>query len=113
VSDEFAGADHQPARKMSWLNRVSSRTDLRGLGVRVEDDQVSALAGVMKAQSLGLLKGAYAEVTAGTRQHRVGAAVMAAPLSLGAGLLIGLTKKSMATAFTRWQRLPTVDRSDN
>ncbi len=52
----------------------------------------------MKSRHLGPLKGAYAEVTAGTRHHRVGAAVMTAPL-LGAGLLIGLTKKSKAAAF--------------
>jgi hypothetical protein len=53
----------------------------------------------MKGRPLGPLKGAHAEVTAGTRHHRVGAAVVTAPLSLGAGLLLGFTKKSKATAF--------------
>jgi hypothetical protein len=83
----------------SWLDRVSARTDLRGLGVRIEGDQVSTLPGLTRSRHLGPLKGAHAEVTAGTRRHRIGAAAVAAPLSLGAGLLIGLTKKSKATAF--------------
>jgi hypothetical protein len=85
--------------KKSWLDRVYARTDLRGLGVRIEDDHVSTLPGLLKARRLGPLKGAHAEVTAGTRQHRIGAAAVVAPLSLGAGLLIGLTKKSKAVAF--------------
>jgi hypothetical protein len=89
----------KPAGKKSWLSRLSARTDLRGLGVRVEDDQVSTLPGLVKSRLLGPLKGAHAEVTAGTRHHRIGAAVVAAPLSLGAGLLLGLTKKSKANAF--------------
>ena len=87
------------AGKKSWLSRLSARTDLRGLGVRIEDDQVSTLPGLAKSRRLGPLEGAHAEVTAGTRRHRIGAAAVAAPLSLGAGLLIGLTKKSKATAF--------------
>jgi hypothetical protein len=119
MSDEFTEGDHERARragrramamgngggagkqteKKSWLDRVSARTDLRGLGVRIEDDQVSTLPGLLKPRHLGPLKGAHAEVTAGTRHHRVGAAAVAAPLSLGAGLLIGLTKKSKAVAF--------------
>ncbi len=48
---------------------------------------------------LGALAGAHAELTDGTRPHRVGAALVTAPLSLGAGLLIGLTRKSKASAF--------------
>jgi hypothetical protein len=119
MSDGFTEADHERARragehamamgnaggagkqiwKKSWFDRVSARTDLRGLGVRIEDDQVSTLPGLLKSRRLGQLKGAHAEVTAGTRHHRVGAAAVAAPLSLGAGLLIGLTKKSKAVAF--------------
>jgi hypothetical protein len=88
-----------PGAVKSWLNRVAARTDLRGLGVRVEGGRVSSLPGLLKSRDLGPLQGARAEVTAGTRHHRVGAAVATAPLSLGAGLLLGLTKKSKATAF--------------
>jgi hypothetical protein len=97
VENEDGAAEHTGLK--AWLNRVSARTDLRGLGVRIEDDQVSTLPGLVKSRRLGPLKGAHAEVTAGTRRHRIGAAAVAAPLSLGAGLLIGLTKKSKATAF--------------
>jgi hypothetical protein len=99
---EHLGDEGDPGRhagKKSWLARIAARTDLRGLGVRIEDGQVSTLPGLMKSRHLGPLKGAHAEVTAGTRHHRIGAAAVAAPLSLGAGLIIGLTKKSKATAF--------------
>ncbi len=93
------GTAKQSAMK-SWLNRISARTDLRGLGVRIEDGQVSTLPGLMKSRQLGPLKGAHAEVTAGTRRHRIGAgAVAGVALVPVAGLLIGLTKKSKATAF--------------
>lgn len=95
-----SGADAEKRTPIrSWLSRVAARTDLRGLGVRIEDGQVSTLPGLMKPRRLGPLKGAHAEVTAGTRHHRIGAAVATAPLSLGAGLVLGLTKKSKATAF--------------
>ena len=67
--------------------------------MRIEDGYVSTLPGLLKSRRLGPVKGAHAEVTAGTRHHRVGAAIAAAPLSLGAGLLLGLTKKSKAVAF--------------
>jgi hypothetical protein len=84
----------------AWLSRVSARTDLRGLGVRIEDDQVSTLPGLMKSRRLGPLRGAHAEVTAGTRHHRIGAATVAGvALAPGVGLLVGLAKKSKATAF--------------
>jgi hypothetical protein len=83
----------------AWLEHSSARTNLRGLGICVIDDQVSTLPGMMKSRQLGPLKGAHAEVTTGTRHHRIGAAAVAAPVSLGAGLLIGLTKKSRASAF--------------
>jgi hypothetical protein len=84
----------------SWLDRIAARTDLRGLGVRIEDGQVSTLPGLMKSRRLGPLKGAHAEVTAGTSRHRIGAgAVAGVALVPVAGLLIGLTKKSKATAF--------------
>jgi hypothetical protein len=96
---EPGGGASKPAGKKSWLSRVSARTDLRSLGVRIEDDQVSSLPGLAKSRRLGPIKGAHAEVTAGTRHHRIGAAAVAAPLSLGVGLLVGLTKKSKATAF--------------
>ena len=118
MSDGFTEAGHERARrtgdataqqaaehggsgtsKKSWRERISSRTDLRGLGVRIEDGYVSTLPGLLKSRRLGPVKGAHAEVTAGTRHHRVGAAIAAAPLSLGAGLLLGLTKKSKAVAF--------------
>lgn len=100
------GEEDGPGKQIaikSWLARVSARTDLRGLGVRIEDDQVSTLPGLLKSRHLGPLKGAHAEVTAGTRHHRVGAAAVAAPLSLGVGLLIGLTKKSKAAAFVLFE----------
>jgi hypothetical protein len=96
---ENEGGASKHGEKKSWLSRISARTDLRGLGVRIEDDQVSTLPGLVKSRRLGPLKGAHAELTSGTRHHRIGAAAVAAPLSLGAGLLIGLTKKSKATAF--------------
>ena len=54
---------------------------------------------IVKSRPLGPLTGAHAEVTAGTRHHRIGAAAVAAPLSPGAGLLLGFTEKSKASAF--------------
>ncbi|HEY2238862.1 MAG TPA: hypothetical protein VGI21_08730 [Streptosporangiaceae bacterium] len=72
-------------------------TKLPGLGVRVRGGQV--YRNEMGGRLLGSLAGAHAELTDGTRPHRVGAALVAAPLSLGAGLLLGLTRKSKASAF--------------
>ena len=63
---EPGGGTSKHAGKKSWLSRVSARTDLRSLGVRIEDDQVSTLPGLVKSRRLGPLKGAHAEVTAGT-----------------------------------------------
>jgi hypothetical protein len=45
------------------------------------------------------LKGAHAEVTAGTRVHRVAGATLGTAALGPAGALLGLSKKAKATAF--------------
>jgi hypothetical protein len=86
------------AEKAGAVSRDSGKTvKLPGLGVRVRGRNV--YKNEMSGRLLGSLAGAHAELTDGTRPHRVGAALVAAPLSLGAGLLIGLTRKSKASAF--------------
>jgi len=68
------------------------------LGVLVRDGQVLR-DGSFRPRRIGALAGARAEITDGTRPHRIGTALAAAPLSLGAGLLIGLTRAAKASAF--------------
>lgn len=69
-----------------------------GLGARVKGDGVFTIS-FGEGRRLGDLAGAHAELTDGTRPHRVGAAVALGAVSFGAGLLVGLTRKHKASAF--------------
>jgi hypothetical protein len=92
LTAEKTGQPYHPEKKARPV-----KVKLPGLGVRVEGGTVHV--NEWHGKRLGALAGAHAELTDGTRPHRVGAALVAAPLSLGAGLLIGLTRKSKASAF--------------
>ena len=76
---------------------MTTKTRFPGIGVRVRNGAVCK--DEWQGKRLGALAGAHAELTGGTRPHNIGAAIITAPLSLGAGLLIGLTRRTEASAF--------------
>lgn len=90
LAAEKSGVPYRPEKTVRPVK-------LPGLGVRIVGGSV--YVNEWRERRLGVLAGAHAELTDGTRPHRVGAALVTAPLSLGAGLLIGLTRKSKASAF--------------
>jgi hypothetical protein len=94
-------ARHVPGSKEYRARQSGSQPEavrFSYLGVLVRDGQILR-DGSFRARRIGALAGARAEITDGTRPHRIGAALAAAPLSLGAGLLIGLTRAAKASAF--------------
>ncbi|HEX6450959.1 MAG TPA: hypothetical protein VF060_16025 [Trebonia sp.] len=93
LAAEKSGEPYRPEK----LEKTVRPVKLPGLGVRIGGGSVHV--NEWRGRRLGDLAGAHAELTDGTRPHRVGAALVTAPLSLGAGLLIGLTRKSKASAF--------------
>lgn len=117
MSTEFTDADHERALRAGQYASARNAgekpvTARRGkpvaasrekkvrfaaLGVRVQGAAVCK--DEWQGKRLGSIAGAHAELTDGTRPHRVGAALITAPLSLGAGLLIGLTRGTRASAF--------------
>ncbi|MGO9079915.1 MAG: hypothetical protein ACLQDY_12855 [Streptosporangiaceae bacterium] len=72
---------------------------LANLGVVVKDGDVWTMPVLQRPSRIGSLIGAVAEVTDGTRVHRVGAAVAGTVLLGPVGALPGLSRKSKATAF--------------
>jgi hypothetical protein len=93
LAAEKTGESYHPGKKV----RPVRPAKLPGLGVHVKGGSVHV--NEWRGKRLGGLAGAHAELTDGIRPHRVDAALVTAPLSLGAGLLIGLTRKSKASAF--------------
>lgn len=95
----------EPKRK-SWLERLAESADkprlkqhkFPTLDVRVAGDSVYQYGGWGETR-LGSLAGAHAELTDGTRPHRVAAGAALATVSLGAGALVALTRKHKASAF--------------
>lgn len=88
-------------------NGRSKRNQFRHLGVTVENGRVrvrraSPTMALIERQlnsgsgDLGPLAGTQAQITDGTRQHRVGTAVAAGALTGGLGLLAGLTTSRKA-----------------
>ncbi len=84
------------------LGRIASGVPFSSLGVTVREDENGAYvtAGALGgSRRLGPLKGAYAEVTDGTRVHRVAGATLGTVALGPAGALVGLSKKAKASAF--------------
>lgn len=90
LAAEKTGQSYGPEKKPKPVK-------LGALGVQVKGDGVFVPG--WGGKRLGNLAGSHAELTDGTRPHRIGTALVAAPLSLGVGLLIGLSRKSKASAF--------------
>lgn len=76
---------------------MAATVKLAGLGVQVVGGGVWAAG--RGGRFLGPLAGSRAELTDGTRPHRIGAAVALAPFTLGGSALIALTRKNKASAF--------------
>jgi hypothetical protein len=101
---EFSDADHERAvragkqamAKTAGEAAKGKTVKLPGLGVRVRDGGVYVNEAFGKR--LGDLAGAHAEITDGTRPHRVGTAIVAGAVWLPAAL-VGLSRGFKASAF--------------
>lgn len=87
----------QPPEKRKGKPRPKQH-DFPTLDVRVVGDRVLRFGGFREVR-LGPLVGAHAELTDGTRPHRMAAGAALATVSLGAGALVALTRKHKASAF--------------
>jgi hypothetical protein len=73
---------------------MAPRTVFKQLGVTVREGQVYE-----GRKELGPLAGAQAELTDTVKKHRVGKAAVVGAMSLGAGAVIGLSRKKEAFAY--------------
>jgi hypothetical protein len=75
-----------------------------GLLLKVKGGEVwTAGSPLIRGEYIGPLAGAWAEVTDGTRVHRVAGAVVGTALVGPPGALVGLSTKAQATAFIHFR----------
>lgn len=86
-------------RKAARRARIQDITGVTFATLRVKVKDGEVLAYPLGSRRLGPLAGSSAEVTDGTRVHRVAGAAAGAVLLGAPGLLAGLATKSKATAF--------------
>ncbi|WP_300611058.1 hypothetical protein [Trebonia sp.] len=97
AAEKAAGKTSTPPARPARKTGAARPLTLPDLGITVKDGVVYKTGFTRKR--LGDLAGSHAELTDGTRPHRIGTGIALATVSLGMGAVAALTRKNKASAF--------------